>query len=379
MKYGQFMMPSHPPERKMYDAIAQDLKEIEWLDALGYSEVWIGEHLTAPWEPLPAGDLLISQALARTKQIKVCSGGYIPSFYHPAALALRICQLDHMAQGRYICGIAAGSQPPDWALTNLDGFKGENRDAAYEAVEIMIKLWTAHVHQLWEFEGEHWTVKNIGPVGSFRSHIEPFQKPHPPLAIAGLSPGSGSLAYAGANGFIPLSVFFNADVLRSHWQVYSDAAYAAGLEPDRAQWRVNREIFVGETDQEARDYVRKSNNQIRVWMENNFPLLKDFDWIGNLKHDPAVPDDDVDIDYLMEHLWIVGSPDTVVEKINNLSDEVGGFGYLLGTHFDWGTATDPFAYEDEFRLNLELLAKEVMPRIGVGSGSSAVVAESPAP
>jgi alkanesulfonate monooxygenase SsuD/methylene tetrahydromethanopterin reductase-like flavin-dependent oxidoreductase (luciferase family) len=362
MKYGQFMMPSHPPERAMYDAIQQDLKEIEWLDQLGYHEVWIGEHLTAPWEPLPAGDLLIAQALARTKRIKVCSGGYIPSFYHPAALALRVCQLDHMAQGRYICGIAAGSQPPDWALTGLDGFSGENRDAAYEAVEIMIKLWTEHVGKTWRFEGEHWTLENVGPVGAFRSHVEPFQKPHPPLAIAGLSPGSSSLAYAGEKGFIPLSVFFNAEVLKSHWTVYSEAAASAGLTPDRTQWRVNREIFVAESDKEAREYVLNSN-QVRVWQENHFPLLREYDWIGNLKHDPSVADADVDIDYLMEHLWIVGSPDTVAERINQLSEEVGGFGYLLGTHFDWGTDADPFAYEDEFRLNLELFAREVVPQI----------------
>jgi alkanesulfonate monooxygenase SsuD/methylene tetrahydromethanopterin reductase-like flavin-dependent oxidoreductase (luciferase family) len=75
MKYGMFMMPNHPPERSLYDGIQQDLREIDWLDEFGYSEVWIGEHLTAPWEPFPAGDLIIAQALARTENIKICSGG----------------------------------------------------------------------------------------------------------------------------------------------------------------------------------------------------------------------------------------------------------------------------------------------------------------
>jgi alkanesulfonate monooxygenase SsuD/methylene tetrahydromethanopterin reductase-like flavin-dependent oxidoreductase (luciferase family) len=247
---------------------------------------------------------------------------------------------------------------------------GENREAAYEAVEILVKMWTEHVGKTWEFEGEHWTVRNIGESNGFYPHVEPFQKPHPPLAIAGLSPGSGSLVYAGERGFIPLSVFFNVEVLKSHWKVYSEAAEAAGRTPDRAEWRVNREIFVAETDEEAREYVRKSN-EARVWNEKYLSAFERFGWFGNLKHDPSVADEEIDVEYLMDHLWIVGSPETVAEKINVLSEEVGGFGYVLGTHFDWGTPDDTYAYEDEDRRHLELFATEVMPRVDAATPASA--------
>jgi alkanesulfonate monooxygenase SsuD/methylene tetrahydromethanopterin reductase-like flavin-dependent oxidoreductase (luciferase family) len=354
------MMPNHIPERTLYDGIQQDLQEIEWLDELGYSEVYIGEHLTAPWEPLPAGDLVIAQALARTKTIKICSGGYIPTFYHPAALALRIAQLDHMAQGRYICGIAAGTQPPDWALTGLDGASGEHREAAYEAIDILIKMWTEHVGKEWDFDGKFWKFRNTGEINGFYPHVKPFQNPHPPIAIAGLSPGSDSLKYAGTHGFIPLSVFFNANILNSHWKVYSEAAEAAGVTVDRGIWRVNREMFIAETDAEAKEYVRNSN-EARVWNEKYLATFRRFGWFDYLKHDPAVSDDDVDVEYLMEHLWIVGSPETAAAKLNALYEEVGGFGTLLGTHFDWGTPEDPFANAQAYRRNLELLATEVVP------------------
>jgi alkanesulfonate monooxygenase SsuD/methylene tetrahydromethanopterin reductase-like flavin-dependent oxidoreductase (luciferase family) len=361
MRYGMFMMPAHPPERTPYDGIQQDLVEIDWLDELGYSEVWIGEHLTHPWEPYPAGDLIISQAIARTKQIKLCSGGYIPTFHHPAALALRIAQLDHMAQGRYMCGIAAGTQPPDWALTGIDGAKGEHRDAAYEAIDILVKMWTDHVGKTWDFDGKFWSVRNIGQVGPFTPHVETFQKPYPPLAIAGMSPGSDSLKWAGIRGYIPLSVFFNAGVLKSHWAVYSEAAASSGHIADRTAWRVNREIFVAETDREAGDYVRGSF-QARMWKAAILPPLAERGWLQHLKHDPSAPDADVDIDYLIENLWIVGSPDTVTAKIRALYDEVGGFGVLLGTKYDWGTLDEPFKHAEIYRRNLELLATEVMPR-----------------
>ena len=71
MKAGLFLMPSHPPERDTFDAHSWDLDVLELADRLGYLEAWIGEHFTAPWEPIPAPDLLISQALLRTKQIKL--------------------------------------------------------------------------------------------------------------------------------------------------------------------------------------------------------------------------------------------------------------------------------------------------------------------
>src|SRR5438270_864468 len=53
MDYGLFTMPSHPPERGLYDGHQWDLQTLRWADELGFSEAWIGEHHTAPWEPHP--------------------------------------------------------------------------------------------------------------------------------------------------------------------------------------------------------------------------------------------------------------------------------------------------------------------------------------
>ena len=49
MDYGLFTMPSHPPERKLFDGHQWDLQQLRWADELGFSEAWIGEHHTSPW------------------------------------------------------------------------------------------------------------------------------------------------------------------------------------------------------------------------------------------------------------------------------------------------------------------------------------------
>jgi len=71
MQYGLFTMPSHPPERGLYDGHRWDLQTLRWADEFGYSEAWIGEHHTAPWEPHPSPDLLIAQALMETSRIRL--------------------------------------------------------------------------------------------------------------------------------------------------------------------------------------------------------------------------------------------------------------------------------------------------------------------
>ncbi len=107
MKLGLFLMPSHPPERDLKAGQEYDLEMLRLADRFGYSEAWIGEHFTSPWEPNPAPDLLIAQALMQTKQIKLAPGAHLLPYHHPAELACRVAFMDHLAQGRYMLGIGA--------------------------------------------------------------------------------------------------------------------------------------------------------------------------------------------------------------------------------------------------------------------------------
>ena len=107
MELGYFAMPSHPPECGLKDGHDWDLQVLRWLDELGYQEAWIGEHHTAPWEPHPAPDLLVAQALLQTKNIRLGPGGFLLPYHHPAELANRVAMLDHLSGGRLNFGVAA--------------------------------------------------------------------------------------------------------------------------------------------------------------------------------------------------------------------------------------------------------------------------------
>ena len=142
MLLGYFAMPSHPPERGLKAGHDWDLQTLRWLDELGYAEAWIGEHHTAPWEPHPAPDLLIAQALLQTKRLRIGPGGFLLPYHHPAELANRVAMLDHLSEGRLNFGVAASGLPSDWAMFNVDGMAGVNREMTREALDIILRLWS---------------------------------------------------------------------------------------------------------------------------------------------------------------------------------------------------------------------------------------------
>jgi hypothetical protein len=54
MKYGMFSMPLRPPGGDVNGNYHKDIQTFIHADKLGYSEGWMGEHYTIPWEPIPA-------------------------------------------------------------------------------------------------------------------------------------------------------------------------------------------------------------------------------------------------------------------------------------------------------------------------------------
>ena len=355
MKYGLFMMPSHPPERNIYDSHQWDLDYLEFVDGLGYEEAWIGEHFTAPWEPIPAPDILIAQALMRTKRIKLATGAHLLPFHHPAELAHRVAYLDHLAQGRFMFGIGAGGLPSDWALFGVDGNAGQHRDMTREALEIILKIWENQGP--FDYNGQFWQVSVTDTMfDTLKFFLTPYQKPHPPIGVASVSYKSPTLVIAGEKGFLPLSLAFNTDYCRSHWEAVEEGAAKTGRTPSRADWRLVRDVYVADTDAEARDAAINGMHG-RVWREYLLGLFAQFDMLSVFKHDPELPDDAVNVEYLADHMWLVGSVDTVTRKLRDMYQDVGGFGTLLTLVYDhWQN-------QQGWEKSTRLLAQEVMSQL----------------
>ena len=229
-------------------------------DRLGYVEAWLGEHFTSIWENIPAPDLLIAQALSHTRQIKLATGVSCIPNHNPAQLAYRIAQLDQMARGRFLWGVGAGAVPSDAVLFEVPA-DGAHRKVTQDNIEQILKIWADDKGD-WSYRNPTFPQFNftIPPREEWRglgSHLKPYQKPHPPIAVAGLTRSSSTLRWAGEHGWIPLSTNLTSEEgLASHWDVYAQGAAERGITPLRADWRISRDIYVADTDEQARSEAR---------------------------------------------------------------------------------------------------------------------------
>ncbi len=274
LKLGAFLMPSHPPERPVLAGHRWDLEELQRLDRLGFAEAWIGEHFTAAWEPGPAPDLLIAQALPLTRQIRLGPLGHLLPYHHPVELAHRVAYLDHLSGGRYQLGVGVSALPSDHELFAIPRAGRVNRRMMFESLDLMTRLWADGPA---DFDGEFW---RMGQVHSTRHrlgyHLRPAQRPFPPIAIAGLTPGSDNHKLAGEKGYLPVSLSVSPDdaVTAQHWDAVVEGAARSGRHPDRGSWRIIRDIYVAPTDQEARA-LALGGAMGRCWREFLLPLYLD--------------------------------------------------------------------------------------------------------
>ena len=356
MEVGYFAMPLHPPGADPTRTLEDDLGQIILLDELGYKEAWIGEHFTTVWENIPAPDLFIAMALAKTQNIVLGTGVSCMPNHNPFMLAQRIAQLDHQARGRFHWGVGSGGFPGDFEVFGFDPSTGAHRDMTRDAIDLVLQLWDDPKPGLYEHPYWRFTIPEPVDEIGLRLHLRPYQKPHPPIGVAGVSPKSDTLVLAGERGWIPLSInLVPTDTLRTHWEAVEEGAAKTGRTPEQGAWRIAREVYVGENSAEARREALEGVLS-RDFQEYFKPLLSSMNMLGLMKTDSNMADSEVTPEYLVDNIWVVGSPDEVAEKLRRLHHDVGGFGVLLAMAHEWQPV-------DRWQRSMTLLARDVMSQL----------------
>src|SRR5262249_51837807 len=160
---------------------------------------------------------------------------------------------------------------------------------------------------------------------SLKMFMTPYQQPHPPIGVAGVTPNSEMYKLAGERGWMPMSLnLVPTSSLERNWQTYAEACAKAGREPDRSAWRVARDGYIGKTSKQARQEALDGVLG-RDWREYFIPLLGSQSRLSLTKVDPDMPDEDVTPEYLCDNIWIVGDADMVAEKMQAVINKTGGF------------------------------------------------------
>jgi alkanesulfonate monooxygenase SsuD/methylene tetrahydromethanopterin reductase-like flavin-dependent oxidoreductase (luciferase family) len=359
MRLGMFMMPVHPPDRAFWSTLEEDTEKSILAEALGFDEVWLGEHFSATTEPIPSPMMFFANLIARTSNIMFGTAVINLPNHHPAIVAAEAAQLDHMSRGRFMLGIGPGGLVSDFELFRNPDVHARNR-MVVEAVDFIKRIWSQDPP--FELEGEFWSIlikDVVVPELGIGFMPKPYQAGGPPISISLASPSSSSARTAAIKGWGMISAnIIPTYSVASHWQVYSEACAELGSEPRGDHWRVARNVLVAPSDGEATERVFGELGSNRYFYTYMREVLSRVGLLVILKPRPDMPDEQATVEAITGECVIYGSPRTVLDKLIAFREHVGPFGTLLMTGLDWGGTNETWERE-----SMRLLAQEVMPRL----------------
>src|SRR5271156_144962 len=356
MQLGLFTMPIHPLQKDWRQSLREDREAFIMADELGFVEGYCGEHATDKAENITSYLIFFATLGDVAQTMKLGTGTVNMANNHPAAVAAQVATLDHLLSGRFIFGISPGGLPSDAEVFgNLDADRNE---MFLEAINQVLQIWTTEPP--YDIRGKYWTISTARTLWADIGQgilPQPFQRPHPPIVVTAVAPFSKGVAEAAFRGWDPISANFLMPAwVKSRWPKYAEGCERAGRKPDSKNWRVAKSIFVGVDRDKMKEYATSEKSPYRFYYQQLFSKLQRAGRIELFKPRRDMPDEEVNIEMIMDALVVYGTPDEVADELLSFRDEVGGFGTLLYAGHDW-------LDRDLARQSMILLAEKVLPRI----------------
>ncbi len=340
MRFGVFLAPHHPIGEHPTLQIRRDLDLVAHLDTLGYDEFWCGEHHSGGWETIGSPEMFLAAAGEKTHRIMLGTGVISLPYHHPFNVAQRIVQLDHMTRGRAMLGVGPGALPSD--ARTLGIAPAVQRDRMDEALGVIIRL--LREDKPFSYQSDWFELHDA------QLQIKPLQEHLPIVAASSISP-SGMKA-AGKYGIGVISIASQTEeglaALPTQWRFGQTYAEEYGQTLDRANWRINANIHVAPTREQA--IAEVADGLLRWHNEYNVEIL------GRPNTQPASDGAALARHMIATGSAMIGTPDDVVEAIGSLQQVSGGFGALIAFAHDWAPR------EAQWR-SYEMLARYVVPRV----------------
>ena len=313
-------------DQPVSDAIEAAMQAAELADELGYERVWYAEHHNTAAVASSATALLIGQAAARTKRIRVGSGGIMLPNHAPLNVAEEFGTLHQVFPGRIDLGL--GRAPGTDQLTA--------RALARSSAEPQEFMRNVQLMQAWFGEGA---------VGGIEVGVAKGTKV--PMWMLGSSDAGATMAgilglpYSFASHFAP-------DMLHAAIQIYKDNfnpdAPTAQIDAPYVQVGVN--VLAHETPGEAEHQFTATQNM--------FSALRRHGGRKPLQPPTDTPEGTSLEVQMMEHalrVRAVGTPDVVAARLHDIQRDTGA-DEIIGV---------TYSFDPQVRLNsLRLVAEAVL-------------------
>lgn len=288
-------------------------------EALGFDSAWVWDHiLLGTRRPFPFLDSLSTlTALAmRTTRLRLGTGVFVLPLRNPVVLAKVLASVDQISHGRLILGLAAGWYEREFEACGVP-FRGRGK-IFVRNLEILTRLWTE----------EQVTGSADGYVFDRAVMLpKPAQRPRPPLLFGGYVDAVLRRIARYGDGW--LTYFYTPESFRKTWARLGALARECGRDPAALRNVSQLPIYVARSFEEA-------DRGIREFIARYFDVAP----------------------------WSESTPDSAIRGTPAQCAE------QLAAHLEAGVEHVVFV-PHEYRLDqLELIAREVLPRLRPAAGST---------
>ena len=377
MKFGYFCNTTNW-KHKPFNQLLEEAREISvFCDENNWDSIWFTEHhfnhegMESCTNPLMMG----TDVAARTKKIKIGQACNVITFHNPIRLAEDIAFLDQLSEGRVEVGIGRGVYGREAINMNKEAdLKDQSKNFRLfeETLSIMKKAWT---EKFFNHKGEFYTYPapnfkwqhDMSPPSEEFLDIDtnevkkisivpkPFQKPHP--AIWQVVDSPSSIEWAAANGINTIMWIPTVKALKKRFLLYKEAKSKAENRevPLGEGICLVRDMFIADTMEEAEKLAGEHIVNYMRWVCH---------WRGLGNHmDPGeiLPETDhkldlLNYDFLHKRNLLFGTPEYVVNKINELKSELNLQNLQVWSNF-------PGIDHEACMRSIKLFTNEVMPKI----------------
>lgn len=164
---------------------------VEDVDAKGFDEIWLGDHVSfaIPFlDPL----LMIAQAAVASRRLVFGTGVYLLPLRHPGPVAKMTATLDHLSEGRFIFGVGVGGEfPKEYEVCGVP--REERGRRLTESIEAVRALWSGKPAS---YCGRHFSFEEVPMLPP------PRQPGGPPIWCGGRRPPALRRAGRLADGYV---------------------------------------------------------------------------------------------------------------------------------------------------------------------------------
>jgi len=332
VRTGVFLPPHHGNDEDVTLCMQRDFELVEWVEHLGFSELWIGEHHSGGMQIYGSPELFIAAAAERTSRIKLGAGVISVPYHHPYMIADRIVQLDHQTRGRAMFGFGPGMLVSDAYMLNIQ--PEQQRARLVEGVDVIMRLLNGEVVT---HDSDWFSLREA------RLQMAPYSFPKPEMVVVTSKTPTGS-RLAGKYD-LGILTHGGGDVDAS-WKLAEQEGASHGNTLDRSNLRVVVSFHLAESRADA---AKAMAFGLEPWMQY-LEALNPKSYADTRAKGGSDPEK-----LIAARGGLIGTPDDAVEYLEALWERTGGFGHVVMTGTNW------MDFEATKR-SYELMMRYVMPR-----------------